>query len=70
MVHTAVLMDMYHIYTDTLNRDVLFYKLQKYNITGNIYIYKFIKSMYSNCVYAIKTNNTISTLYLIALIVL
>lgn len=43
---------------DTLNRDILFYKLQKYNITGNIY--KFIKSMYSNCVYAIKTNNTIS----------
>ena len=46
---------------DTINRNMLLYKLQKYNITGNVY--NFVKSMYKNCVYAIKHNNFISELF-------
>ena len=36
---------------------MLLYRHMKYGITGNIY--KLIKSMYDNFVYAVKANNTI-----------
>ena len=45
---------------DTINRNMLFYKLMKVGITGNIY--RSIKNMYNKCNYAIKTNNSISKL--------
>ena len=44
---------------DSLNRNHLFYKLPKYGITGRVY--NIIKSMYSNCRYAIKRQNTLTT---------
>lgn len=37
---------------DMINRDMLFYKLLKYNITGKVY--HFIKSIYSACNFRIK----------------
>ena len=43
---------------DTINRNMMFYKMIKLGITGNIY--KSIKSMYKNCNYAIKINNMAS----------
>ena len=41
-------------YFDTINRNMLFYKLQKLGITGNFYYS--IKNMYSNTEYCVKTN--------------
>ena len=38
---------------DMIDRNMLLYKLMKYGITGNIY--KLIKSMYDDCVYAVKS---------------
>jgi hypothetical protein len=38
---------------DTINRDMLMYKLIKYNITGNIY--KVIKAAYEDSQYSVKT---------------
>ena len=46
---------------DTIDRNMLLYKLMKYGITGSIY--KLIKSMYDDCVYAVRANNTISDLF-------
>jgi exonuclease III len=40
-------------YFDTINRDMLMYKLLKYNITGNIY--KVIKKAYEDSFYSVKT---------------
>ena len=37
---------------DCINRDMLFYKLQKIGITGKLYYV--LKSIYSNCSYCIK----------------
>ena len=40
---------------------MLLYKLLKYNVCGNLY--HTIKSMYDNCFYSIKNNNSISELF-------
>ena len=37
---------------DTINRNMLFYKLQKYGIVGKLD--NVIKSMYSECLYTVK----------------
>ena len=44
---------------DTINRNMLFYKLQKYGIVGNLY--NVIKSMFSECLYTVKYNNSLSS---------
>lgn len=41
-------------YFDTINRDMLMYKLLKYGITGNVY--KVLKSAYINSQYCVKTS--------------
>ena len=43
---------------DSINRKFIFYKLVKYEITGNIY--KIIKSMYSNARYRVLVGGKIS----------
>ena len=49
-------------YFDTINRKLLFYKLIKYGISGNIY--NTIKSMYTDSQYAVKVNNIITESFL------
>ncbi len=43
---------------DCIDRDLLFYKLLKYNINGNIF--KCIKAMYSHPISCVKVNNNIT----------
>ena len=43
---------------DTINRDLLLYKLISYGINGNLY--KILKSMYTNTSYVVKTDNYLS----------
>lgn len=47
---------------DTINRNMMFYKMLKLGITGNIY--KTIKQMYANCNYAIRINQMISKTFI------
>ena len=46
---------------DTINRNLLLYKLIKYGITGNVY--RTIKSMYNSCEYAVKTCRGITSTF-------
>ena len=46
---------------DTIDRNMLFYKLQKLGIVGNTY--NIIKTMYINCLYAIKQDNFLSEFF-------
>ena len=46
---------------DTINRDMLLYKLLKYGICGNMY--NVIKSMYKNCSYSVKDHNGLSDFF-------
>ncbi len=43
---------------DWVDRDLLFYKLLKYNVNGNIY--KCIKAMYSHPIACVKVNNIVT----------
>ncbi len=43
---------------DRVDRDLLFYKLLKYNINGNIY--KYIKAMYRYPIACVKVNNNVT----------
>lgn len=45
-------------FLDTININMMFYKLVKFGITGNIN--QTIKQMYANCNYVIVINNTTS----------
>ena len=47
---------------DTINRDVLFYKLLKYGVSGPVY--KVIKSMYSNTKYRVRIDGHLSPNFL------
>ena len=47
---------------DCINREILFYKLQKYGITGKFY--QVIKSMYQNAQFCVKTENGVTKSFL------
>jgi hypothetical protein len=47
---------------DTINRDMLLYKLIKYKVNSNIY--NVIKDMYSECLYTIKSDQKLSEKFL------
>ena len=52
----------FNIKIDTINRNMLFYKFQKYGIVGNLY--NVIKSLYSEFLYTVKYDNSLSIYFL------